>query len=73
MAITANLYYTGTNGAARKFAEEMEASGTADAIRAEGGATSATAISSRSTIRRPSCSSMRGATRKRLTCIMLRP
>ena len=37
MAITANLYYTGTNGAARKFAEEMEASGTADAIRAEGG------------------------------------
>ena len=33
MAITVNLYYTGENGAARKFAEEMEASGTADAIR----------------------------------------
>ena len=25
MAITVNLYYTGENGAARKFAEEMEA------------------------------------------------
>ena len=34
MSITVNLYYTGTNGSARKFAEEMEASGTADAIRA---------------------------------------
>ena len=34
MAITMNLYYTGTNGAARTFAAEMEASGTADAIRA---------------------------------------
>ena len=37
MAITVNLYYTGKNGAARKFAEEMEASGIADAIRAEDG------------------------------------
>ncbi|MBP3879115.1 MAG: antibiotic biosynthesis monooxygenase [Lachnospiraceae bacterium] len=37
MAITVNLYYTGKNGDARKFAEEMEASGTADAIRAEAG------------------------------------
>lgn len=37
MAITVNLYYTGKDGAARKFAEEMEASGTADAIRAEEG------------------------------------
>lgn len=35
--ITVNLYYTGANGAARRFAEEMEASGTADAIRAEAG------------------------------------
>lgn len=35
--ITVNLYYTGTNGAARKFAEEMEKSGTADKIRAEKG------------------------------------
>ena len=35
--ITVNLYYTGTNGDARKFAEEMEASGTADKIRAEEG------------------------------------
>ena len=33
MAITVNLYYTGTNGNARKFAEEMESSGTAKAIR----------------------------------------
>lgn len=37
MAITINLYYTGTNGNARKFAVEMESSGTAAAIRAEEG------------------------------------
>ena len=35
--ITVNLYYTGTNGSARMFAQEMEASGTAAAIRAERG------------------------------------
>ena len=37
MAIVMNLYYTGTGGAARTFADEMESSGTADAIRAEEG------------------------------------
>lgn len=37
MAIAVNLYYTGTDGAARKFAEEMEATGVADDIRAESG------------------------------------
>lgn len=37
MPITINLYYTGTNGNARKFAEEMESTGTAAAIRAEEG------------------------------------
>ena len=37
MAITVNLYYTGKDGAARAFAEEMETTGTADAIRAEEG------------------------------------
>lgn len=35
--ITINLYYTGEDGAAKAFAAEMEASGTADAIRAEDG------------------------------------
>ena len=35
--ITVNLYYKGTNGNARAFAEEMESSGIADAIRAEEG------------------------------------
>ena len=35
--ITVNLRYTGTNGNARKFAEEMISSGTADKIRAEEG------------------------------------
>ena len=35
--ITVNLYYTGKNDDARKFAEEMEKSGTADKIRAEKG------------------------------------
>ena len=33
MSITMNLYYTGENGSARKFAEEMEESGTAAQIR----------------------------------------
>ncbi len=37
MAITINLRYTGKNGAARKFAEEMTISGTVAAIRAEDG------------------------------------
>ncbi len=37
MAITVNLRYTGRNGSARKFAEEMIATGTASAIRAEAG------------------------------------
>ena len=32
-----NLYYTGVDGNARKFVEEMESSGTADSIRAEEG------------------------------------
>ena len=35
--ITVNLYYKGINGNARSFAEEMEASGIADAVRAEKG------------------------------------
>ena len=35
--ITVNLYYKGANGSARAFAEEMEESGIADAIRAEEG------------------------------------
>ena len=37
MSITVNLYYTGVGGNARKFAEEMVASGTVDAIRNEKG------------------------------------
>ena len=37
MIITVNLYYTGTNGSAKKFAQEKESSGTADKIRAEKG------------------------------------
>ena len=37
MAITVNLRYTGKDGAARKFAEEMTTSGTVAAIRAEDG------------------------------------
>ena len=35
--ITLNLYYTGKDGNAKKFAEEMESSGTADKIRQEEG------------------------------------
>ena len=37
MNITVNLYYTGKDGAARSFAEEMVSSGTVAAIRAEDG------------------------------------
>ncbi len=37
MSITLHLYYTGENGAARKFAEEMVASGLADRVREEDG------------------------------------
>lgn len=33
MAITVNLYYTGTNGSARKFAQEMTESGTVERIK----------------------------------------
>ena len=36
-SITVNLYYTGKNGNARKFAEEMESNGTADSIKNEPG------------------------------------
>ena len=37
MPITLNLYYSGKDGAARRFAEEMVSSGTVSAIRAEDG------------------------------------
>lgn len=37
MSILVHLYYTGKNGSARKFAEEMESSGTAGLIREEAG------------------------------------
>ncbi len=37
MAITVNIYYRGTNGNARKFAEEMVSSGVVRDIRAEDG------------------------------------
>ena len=37
MSITINIYYSGENGNARKFAEEMENSGTAELIRGEDG------------------------------------
>ncbi len=37
MSITVNIYYTGENGNARKFAEEMVSAGVAAKIRAEEG------------------------------------
>ncbi len=37
MALTVNIYYTGTDGNARKFAEEMKDSGLVERIRAEKG------------------------------------
>lgn len=37
MAVTINIYYTGTNGNAKKFAQEMTESGIVNEIRAEEG------------------------------------
>lgn len=37
MSLTVNIYYTGSGGSARKFAEEMTSSGLVEAIRAEEG------------------------------------
>ncbi|RAI80631.1 antibiotic biosynthesis monooxygenase [Macrococcoides goetzii] len=37
--ITVNIYYTGTNGNARKFAEEMKRTGIVDRIKAQPGNT----------------------------------
>lgn len=37
MAVTVNIYYSGVNGNAKKFAEEMVSSGVVDDIRAENG------------------------------------
>ena len=37
MSITVNLYYTGKDGAARKFAEEMVSTGVVARVRAEEG------------------------------------
>lgn len=37
MSLTINIYYTGTNGSARKFAEEMISSGIVEDIRSEEG------------------------------------
>ena len=37
MSLTINIYYTGENGAAKKFAEEMISTGVVDRVRAEKG------------------------------------
>ncbi len=37
MSITVNIYYTGRDGSARKFAEEMVSSGIVEEVRAEEG------------------------------------
>ena len=37
MSLVVNIYYTGKNGSARKFAEEMMSSGIVDRVRAEEG------------------------------------
>ena len=68
MAITVNLYYTGKDGAARAFAEEMKASGTADRIRAEEGNVGYRYFQPLDDPR-PSCSSTAGPTRRRSTPI----
>ena len=37
MSLVVNIYYTGKNGSARKFAEEMVSRGIVNRVRAEGG------------------------------------
>jgi len=37
MSLVVNIYYTGQNGNARKFAEEMKSNGIVDRVRAEEG------------------------------------
>ena len=37
MSLTINIYYTGENGSARKFAEEMVSSGVVERVRNEEG------------------------------------
>lgn len=37
MSLTVNIYYTGENGSAKRFAEEMVSNGIVDKIRAEDG------------------------------------
>ena len=37
MSLTINIYYTGKNGAAKKYAEEMKSSGIIGKVRAEDG------------------------------------
>ena len=37
MSLVVNIYYTGKNGSAKKFAQEMVASGIVDRVRAEEG------------------------------------
>ena len=37
MSLTVNIYYTGKNGSARRFAEEMVSSGLAEQVRREPG------------------------------------
>lgn len=37
MSLVVNIYYTGRDGSARRFAREMEESGLAQAVRAEAG------------------------------------
>ena len=73
MSITVNLYYTGRDGSARKFAEEMVSSGTVDAIRAEPGNLKYDYFIPPSMTRRPCCSSTAGPTRAPSTCTTLRP
>ena len=70
--ITMNLYYTGENGNARKFVEEMESSGTADAIRAEKGNLRYDYFFRRIT-RKPCCSLTAGPARKPWTPTMPLP
>ena len=61
--ITVNIYYSGENGSARAFAEEMVRSGVVADIRAEEG-NLRYAYFSRWTIPRPCCSSISGGIRR---------
>lgn len=69
--IVVNLYYTGKNGSAREFVNEMESSGIAGKVRNER-VISDTNTSFRKRTKKPCCLSINGRTSRQSTTIISR-